>query len=117
MYPLAYLLTFRCHGTWLPGDPRGYVNRWHNSPGTRAIAANRRLEAATLRQLPHPPIELRPEQRAVVARAIRDRCRHCGWVLHAVNVRTNHVHVVLGAGSPPERVMNQLKSWATRRMV
>jgi len=28
--PLAYLITFRCHGTWLPGDERGSVDRFHN---------------------------------------------------------------------------------------
>src|SRR6185437_3218042 len=24
--PLAYFLTFRCNGTWLPGDSRGYFS-------------------------------------------------------------------------------------------
>jgi hypothetical protein len=28
--PLAYLITFRCHGTWLHGDERGSVDRFHN---------------------------------------------------------------------------------------
>jgi hypothetical protein len=28
--PLAYLFTFRCHGTWLHGDERGAVDRFHN---------------------------------------------------------------------------------------
>jgi len=38
-------------------------------------------------------------------------------VLHALNARTNHVHVVVSADRSPERVMNALKSWSTRRMV
>jgi hypothetical protein len=46
-------------------------------------------------------------------------CQHRGWVLYALAVRTEHVHVVLGAevGVRPERVLTLLKSWATRRMV
>jgi hypothetical protein len=28
--PLAYLITFRCYGTWLHGDERGSVDRFRN---------------------------------------------------------------------------------------
>jgi hypothetical protein len=28
--PLAFLITFRSYGTWLHGDERGSVNRFHN---------------------------------------------------------------------------------------
>ena len=28
--PLAYLITFRSYGTWLHGDERGSVDRFHN---------------------------------------------------------------------------------------
>ena len=28
--PLGYLITFRCYGTWLHGDQRGSIDRWHN---------------------------------------------------------------------------------------
>jgi hypothetical protein len=31
--PLAYLITFRSYGTWLHGDPRGSVDRFHNVYG------------------------------------------------------------------------------------
>jgi REP element-mobilizing transposase RayT len=37
--------------------------------------------------------------------------------LHAVNPRTNHVHVVVTAhGVHPDQVMDQLKSWCSRRL-
>ena len=39
---LAYLITFRCYGTWLHGDSRGSVDRFHNRYGAPLIAANRR---------------------------------------------------------------------------
>ncbi len=32
--PLAYFITFRCYGTWLHGDRRGSVDRFHNIYGT-----------------------------------------------------------------------------------
>ena len=38
------------------------------------------------------------------------------WSLHAVHVRSNHVHVVVSADAPSERVMNDLKTAASRRL-
>jgi hypothetical protein len=32
--PLAYFFTFRAYGTWLHGDERGSVDRFHNQYGT-----------------------------------------------------------------------------------
>jgi hypothetical protein len=42
---------------------------------------------------------------------------HRGWRLRAVNVRTNHAHVVLSIGeATPGRALNALKANATRKM-
>jgi hypothetical protein len=117
MPPLAYLLTFRCYATWLPGDARGCSDRGHRAYGTPRSPPCLPLRIATTRRLEHAPVALDMAARVVVDAAVRDRCAHANWVLHAVNVRTNHVHVVLGAAAPPERMMNQLKSWATRRLL
>jgi hypothetical protein len=38
--PLAYLITFRAYGTWLHGDSRGSVDRFHNRYGVPLIPAN-----------------------------------------------------------------------------
>jgi hypothetical protein len=38
--PLAYLITFRAYGTWLHGDSRGSVDRFHNRYGAPLIRAN-----------------------------------------------------------------------------
>ncbi len=51
-----------------------------------------------------------------VTDAITEVCELRGWYLSAVNVRTNHVHVVVTADAPPERVMTALKASATRRL-
>jgi len=39
------------------------------------------------------------------------------WLLHAINARTNHVHVVVSIGATkPERALNAFKANATRQM-
>jgi REP element-mobilizing transposase RayT len=55
-------------------------------------------------------------RRPLVEEAIREVCRHRDWLLHALNVRTEHVHVVVSCEAAPEFAMNSFKSWATRRI-
>jgi len=114
---LAYFITFTCYGTWLHGDQRGSVDRDHNIVGTPFLSPDQRREREQFARLKHKPINLNSAQRAVVERTISEVCEHRGWLLHALNVRTNHVHVVVSASTTPERVMNDFKSYATRRMV
>jgi REP element-mobilizing transposase RayT len=54
--------------------------------------------------------------RGVVDRTIREVCEHRKWNLKALNVRTNHVHVVVWALDPAVKVLNDLKAWCTRRL-
>lgn len=61
-------------------------------------------------------VTLSDPMREIVDQAIRDHCAFRGWSLHAVNVRTNHVHVVVGGLHEPEEMIGQLKAWATRRL-
>jgi REP element-mobilizing transposase RayT len=65
--------------------------------------------------LTQPPVTLTAQQSDVCSITI-EVCRHREWVLHAHNVRTNHVHVVVTAEGPPEPGMNGVKSWCTRRL-
>ena len=39
-----------------------------------------------------------------------------GYVLIAINVRTNHVHIVVSCGGTPERAMDSFKAYATRAL-
>ncbi len=49
--------------------------------------------------------------------AIRGVAQHRAWQLHALQVMSNHVHVVVSAeGIKPEKVMADFKAWATRRL-
>jgi REP element-mobilizing transposase RayT len=114
--PLAYLITFRCYGTWLHGDERGSVDRHHNRYGTPYIPPNKRWRQYNERRLKHAPVKLDPAQRLAVKTAILETCKIRGWVLLAVNARNNHVHTVASAPCPPESLLNALKANATKLM-
>src|SRR5437773_2182167 len=102
--PLAFLITFRCYGTWLHGDERGAVDRKNfHRYGTPAMPGNRKLAEDEKDELKHAAITLSPAQRVVVEKAIREVCKYRGYGLVAVNARTNHVHSVVRASCKPER--------------
>ena len=110
--PLAYFITWTTYGTWLPGDDRGWVE--DGVPGIQAADAWKRAEASA--KLTAAPVVLNASQGATVERTIRAHCEYRGWRLHAVNARSNHVHVIVTADRTPEEVMNQLKAWCSRRL-
>lgn len=112
--PLAYFITFRTHGTWHPGDRRGSTSRSPDDHGRKSRSENNALNNAS-RQT-SSPVYLSDEERTVVERAVRGVCEHRGWALVAINVRSNHLHCVVVSDRAPERVMNDFKSWSTRRL-
>jgi len=115
--PLAYFITFHTYGSWLHGDLRGSVDRTHNAYGENFVERSQAREAFESNQMKRPEFVLEPEHRFVVNRTIREVAQHRKWRLHALHVRTNHVHLVITAVDvSPERVLNDLKSWCTRRL-
>jgi len=116
-FPLAYLITFRCYGTWLHGDDRGSFRRSSNVI-RRVVRVPPRpgLKQAEAEQLRHAPIRLNKRQRSVVEKAVRDVCLHRKYLLRAIHVRTNHVHSVVSAMLAPEPILDAFKSYATRAL-
>ncbi len=115
--PLACLITFRCYGTWLHGDERGSVDRFHNQYKSPYISASKLRRQRNVLKLKCEPVTLDGAQRQSVEIAIRESCAFRNWLLRAVNVRTNHVHVVVTTGAiSPERALNAFKANATRRL-
>lgn len=53
-------------------------------------------------------------RREVVLASLLERCSQHDWSLLAAQVRTNHVHIVVKGEPAPERIMNDLKSYASR---
>lgn len=45
-----------------------------------------------------------------------ETCEYRQWQVHAIHVRTNHVHAVIAAQESPERILNDLKAYATRKL-
>ena len=114
--PLAYFITWTCRGTWLHGDGRGSVDREHNAYGTAMIPPDATMYAKSAARLKQDSLELTAADRLLVAGAIKATCSHRGWTIHALAVRSNHVHSVVSADATPERVMHDLKAWSTRAL-
>lgn len=114
--PLAYLITFTCYGTWLHGDTRHSVSRIKNAFGSPRLPPNDGLREKDLSLLKHPPTVLNKQRRQVVAEAIKEVCNVRDIALHALNVRSNHAHIIHAAVLPPERSMTTFKAYATRAL-
>ncbi|NOT47517.1 MAG: hypothetical protein HOP17_07175 [Acidobacteria bacterium] len=116
-FPIAYLLTFRTYGTWLHGDDRGSVRRNGNNryQGPK-VSASVPLSEAMVEGQRGSIFVLNSDQRRCVEAAITEVCEFRNYLLRAVNVRTNHAHVVASAGVKPEKIVNDFKVYATRRL-
>ena len=115
--PLAHLITFRCYGSWLHGDRRGSVDQLHNhyKAPFAPVSENRKRHNKSV--LKSDPVLLDASRRVSVEKAIRETCLHRKWELRAINVRTNHVHVVVSIGvKKSELALNAFKANATRQM-
>src|SRR4029453_19219934 len=109
--PIAYFLTWATYGTWLPGDERGWVEYRH---GWQLPDSARKLEADA--RMAEDACILDNQQRQLVEATIRNHCRIRGWTLHAVNCRTNHLHLVVTADRHPDEIREQFKAWGTRKL-
>ena len=114
--PRGYLITFRAYGTWLHGDRRRSVDRFHNQYGTPDIPANERWHNYNERVMKLEPVKLNRIRRSAINDGIKETCELRKWKLHAANIRTNHVHVVVGTRCDPEIVLRALKANSTRKM-
>jgi REP element-mobilizing transposase RayT len=109
---LAYHIVWTTYGTWLPGDWRGWVLK-----GVSGIQSpDPDLERDARERMVEEIVLLSPEQRAIVERTIAEHCRIRGWHLHAVNARSNHIHVVVTADRKPDDVRDQFKAWCSRKL-
>jgi REP element-mobilizing transposase RayT len=114
--PLAYLITFRCYGTWLHGDERRSVDRHNRRYGAPLIKPNSTWRSYNQQTLKGNPVHLNIRQRALITAVLKETCEIRKWLLHAANVRSNHVHAVVRATCLPGRVIGALKANATRAL-
>ena len=110
--PLTVFSTWTTYGTWLPGDERGWFQRAH---GLQSADALRTLAAAL--RMTDAAMTLDGIQRSIVEETIAAHCHFRGWMLHAVNCRSNHVHVVVTAADRTLEVpREQFKAWCSRKL-
>jgi REP element-mobilizing transposase RayT len=109
--PIAFFLTWSTYGTWLPGDGRGWVEYRRGFQLPDPI-----LELVCAARMTEDACRLASHQRDRVNKQVAETCAHKQWPLHAVNCRSNHVHVVLSSPAPPKAIREQLKAWCTRRL-
>jgi REP element-mobilizing transposase RayT len=113
---MVYLITFACYGCHLHGSDSGSVDRQHNVPGTPSLEVNPMRAAAEAACMDQAPYHLDQIRRDAVLEAIQEVCAHRGWSLLAAHVRSSHVHAVVEAEVPPERVMSDFKAYGSRRL-
>jgi REP element-mobilizing transposase RayT len=114
--PAGYFLTWTCFGTWLHGDSRGSIDRDHRALQTPPVTPNEARLVSAQRRMKSPPFALDAARRSQVESAIVYVCERAGWRIHALNVRTNHVHAVVTTDGKPEQALTAFKGWATRQM-
>lgn len=115
--PRGYLITFRCFGTWIHGDERGSIDRHNNFYGSPKYPKIEHWENISAKRMKRKPVLLDSARRKSVEQAIRETCRKRGWGFVGINVRTNHVHVVVCIGAlKPSAALNAFKANATRQM-
>ncbi len=111
--PIAYFITWTTYGTWLPGDERG----WHRWGEGEARPPNELFLETAKSKMKESALILSEQDRSAVAQTITRHCEIRVWELHAVNARSNHIHVVVTApGYDPKVVRDQFKSWCTRHL-
>jgi REP element-mobilizing transposase RayT len=111
---MTYLITFVCYGCHLHGDESGSVDPEHHLFGSRMIDADPMRVSTERQRMVQPPYGLDECRRQAVLAALLERCSERHWHPLAAHVRSNHVHIVVEAEARPERVMNDLKSYASR---
>jgi REP element-mobilizing transposase RayT len=108
---IAFFYTWTTYGTWLPGDERGWFKngRLQNPDLTLKLESQLKMaESAFL---------LTHDQRRLVEFTTADHCVRRNWMLHAVNCRSNHVHVVATAHRRKiEDPRKQFKAWCTQKL-
>ena len=110
---MTYLITFACYGCHLHGDPEGSVDRKHNQPGSPLVEPCPKRVSVERRLMNQPPYRFDARCRQALLASIVDSCSQQNWSLLAAHVRTNHVHLVVKSEARPERIMNDLKSYAS----
>jgi REP element-mobilizing transposase RayT len=121
-----WFFTWRTYGSWLPGQD-GFVGYYRpvqdrrvidNVPGEPTTEPIPSLERYAQAAMKGQPILLIAEQAKVILAQLQETAACRGWIIDAVAVMINHVHVVYGVpGDPdPSAMLRDWKSYASRAL-
>ena len=106
---VTYFITWTTYGTWLPGDSRGWRKSRAGEQPPKPL-----LEEWCRGRMKEQIVLLNESQRNAVETICHRHAEIRGWELHAVSVRSNHVHIAVTANAEPKKVRDQFKANATR---
>ena len=112
----GYFLTISTYGTRLHGDIDGTVDPEHRAYGFPLCPPDPAREYFERARMVQPAYILDQARREIVLRSCQNVCQFRRWWLFVAHIRSNHAHLVLQAGDEPERVLNYLKSYASRAL-
>jgi REP element-mobilizing transposase RayT len=128
-----WLLTTTFYANWLPGDVRGFVSRVrddrpedrttpvrreHDVPGTLYDADMPGLHHSAQQCLRGTPIRIDEEKAQVLLHQFQETAAHRGWMLRAVAIMNNHVHLVVSVQSDPDptKMLGDFKAYGSRAL-
>jgi REP element-mobilizing transposase RayT len=114
VFPQAYHITFGVYLARPPGSQKPHVDHDHNEYGEPLAPTNQGREDWAREHATDEPVELTIEQRIVVEEAIRDLAKRYGWIIHAIAVQRDHVHVVISAARKGDELREAIKAVASR---
>jgi REP element-mobilizing transposase RayT len=122
------LITWTTHGSWLPGDPRGFRTRGRRlnipPPARYANTDEEAYDAKNWERLfeYHKHISkgaicLDRQQRDFINRRIAGLAAECGVEAEAIHVGSNHVHVLVECGNlEVAKFVKRLKGVTSREL-
>ena len=121
-----WFFTWRTYGTWLPGE-EGFVGYYFtpdgrrvidNAPGESPSEAIASLERFARENMKGEPVFLTHVQAEALFAQFNETAAYRGWVLDAVAVVSNHVHLVFGVPNDPDpsEILKSWKSYASRSL-
>jgi|SRR3990172_460055 len=123
-----WLITWTTHGSWLPGDPRGFQTwkgrehvpppKRYANPGEQTYDANDYAERhQQVQQIAAPPVTLNVRQQEQVIAAFVGEVSKLSLLPAILSIDKNHVHFLAKFGPRPIRpAVGRLKAAATRAL-
>ena len=101
----ALFITWTSYGTWLPGDPRGYVSNTllhprgfeqkQNTPGTPYRRDDPYTYQRARANQRHETVFLKQTEAEIAAQGLIDCCSKRNWHILRAALMRNHIHVVI----------------------